>query len=103
MGIGRTRYYYGKPRSKIHVSFNPLDVYEFTEQCSRRASLIRSQIKSSTVHSIIIYAYFVLFPRDTTRLIVDHEKSMSTNGAKPDIFYFQSCVQFNDMHNIRIS
>ena len=31
MGIGRTRYYYGKPRSEIHVSLNPLNVYEFTE------------------------------------------------------------------------
>ena len=32
MGIGRTRYYYGKPQSEIHVGFNPLNVYEYTEQ-----------------------------------------------------------------------
>ena len=54
MGIGRTRYYYGKPRSEIYVGFNPPNVYEFIEQHSRRASSIRSQIKISAVHSMFI-------------------------------------------------
>ena len=35
MGIGRTRYYYGKPQ--IHVGFNPPNNYEFTEQLSQES------------------------------------------------------------------
>jgi hypothetical protein len=56
VGIGRTRYYYGKPRSEIHVGFKPLNG-EFTglpNNYSRRASSLRSQIKISTVHSMFI-------------------------------------------------
>lgn len=37
MGIGRTRYYYGKPQMEIHVGFNPPNNYEFTEQLSQES------------------------------------------------------------------
>lgn len=63
MGIGRTRYYYGKPQSEIHVSSisNPLNC-EFTglpNNYSRRSS-IRSQIKISTIHSMSISFCFLV-------------------------------------------
>ena len=78
MGIGRTRYYYGKSRSEIHVSFNSLngEYMSLPNDYSRRASLSRSQIKILTVHSMSISCC-----PDTTEIkVIGHGKTCTNEN-----------------------